>query len=213
VAAPRRASPSAGQPAAAGAGGLAHRRIGDAAALLIVDMISGWDFPDAAALLAQAARAAPRIASLGERCRRRGLPVIYANDNRGQWRSDFPRLVREAMAQGGAGERIARLFEPAPNDYFVLKPKHSAFFDTPLELLLRHLEVRHLVVSGVSSDQCVLHTVADARMRDFQVQVPADCVATQSAARNRWAIRYFREVMGVSTVDSGRVRLRAASTG
>ena len=183
-----------------------------AAALLIVDMISGWDFPGAAPLLAQAVRTAPRIASLSERCRRRGLPVIYVNDNRGQWRSDFPRLVRDAMSMGGDGERIARLLEPAPDDYFVLKPKHSAFFGTPLELLLQHLDVRRLIVSGVSADQCVLHTVADARMRDFDVQVPADCVATPTTARNRRAIQYFREVMGVSTAESGRVRLRTTST-
>jgi len=214
VAAPRRTSPPAASDSGPGtAGGLAHRRVGDAAALLIVDMISGWDFPQAAPLLAQAVRTAPRIASLSERCRRRGLPVIYANDNRGQWRSDFPRLVRESMAQGGDGERIARMLEPGPDDYFVLKPKHSAFFDTPLELLLQHLKVRRLIVSGVSADQCVLHTVADARMRDFDVHVPADCVATPTAARSRRAIQYFREVMSVGTADSSRVRLRAASTG
>lgn len=179
-------------------------------ALLIIDMISSWDFSDAPKLLPQAAAIAPRIAALKARCRRAGVCVIYANDNRGQWRSDFREVVRDALARGGDGAMITQQLAPDDDDYFVLKPKHSAFFATPLDLLLQHLKADKLIVAGVTSDQCVVNTVADARMRDYEVIVPQDCVASQSAARNRRAVLHFDEVLQVSTTPSARLRLPAA---
>jgi nicotinamidase-related amidase len=179
-------------------------------ALLIIDMISSWEFPDAAKLLPRAAAIAPRIAALKARCRRSGIPVIYANDNRGQWRSDFRQVVRDALAQGGAGALITQQLQPDDDDYFVLKPKHSAFFATPLDLLLQHLQAQALIMTGVASDQCVSHTAADARMRDYEVVVPGDCVASQSAARNRRAELHFEEVLQVSTTPSARLRFPKA---
>jgi len=178
-----------------------------ATALVILDMISDWDFPDGAVLLRQAARVAPAIAALKARCVAGRIPVIYANDNHGQWRSDFAFVVRRALESPGPGAALTQRLEPADGDYFVLKPKHSAFFATPLEILLDHLRTRRLVVAGVTSDQCVAATVADARMRDFEVAVPRDCVATLSAARNRRALQHFEEVQAVPTTASIHLRL------
>jgi nicotinamidase-related amidase len=176
-------------------------------ALLILDMISCWNYPDGQTLLRHALRIAPAIAALRDRCRARGVPVIYANDNSGQWRSDFKFVVREALESPGRGARIAQMLEPADEDYFVLKPKHSAFFATPLELLLDHLRVRRLIVVGVTSDQCIAATVVDARMRDFEVIVPEDAIATITPARNRRALAHLREVLLTPTTPSGHVRL------
>jgi nicotinamidase-related amidase len=176
-------------------------------ALLIIDMISSWDFPDAEALLPGALEITPRIAALKARCRRDGVPVVYANDNRGRWRSQFDRLVDDSRAAGGDAARITEILMPDDDDYFVLKPKLSAFFCTPLELLLRHLGAHRLVVTGVASDQCVLHTVADARMRDFDAVVPRDCVASQGEARNRAVLRQIEETHKLATTPGARVRL------
>lgn len=107
--------------------------------LLILDMISCWDFPGAPALLRAAARVAPAIARLKRRCVKTGVPVIYANDNSGQWRSDFKFVVQESLQSSVLGAQITRQLKPRSDDYFVLKPKHSAFFATPLEILLDHL--------------------------------------------------------------------------
>ena len=123
---------------------LAEHRAAGATALLIVDMINRWDFPDAPALLRHAAPIAARIAALKRRCRRAGVPVIYANDNRGQWRSDFRQVVAQALEAGGPGARIAELLAPDEDDYFVLKPKHSASFAAPLHLLLQRLLLQRL---------------------------------------------------------------------
>ena len=176
-------------------------------AMLVIDMISCWDFPDADKLLPSARRVTAPIAALRARCRKAGVPVVYANDNRGRWRSDFPALVGLSLEAGGAGATITQALEPAREDYFVLKPSQSAFFGTPLELLLRHLNVDRIAVTGVASDQCVLATVLEARMRSLEVVVPRDCVATQSSARNRAVLRQLEEVHRVPTTPGSRVRL------
>ncbi|MDP9902480.1 cysteine hydrolase family protein [Variovorax ginsengisoli] len=178
-----------------------------ATALLIVDMISCWDFLDSEKLLPGALAITPALARLKARCVRAGVPVIYANDNLGRWRSDFRTLIDESLACGGGAAEITTALHPQPSDYFVLKPKHSAFFCTPMELLLAHLNVDRLVVVGVASDQCVMTTVAEARMRDFDVVVPEDCVASQSSARNAAALRQFRESHTLKTTHSSRLRL------
>lgn len=186
---------------------LAKQHAAGATALLIIDMINGWDFPDAGKLLPFAAAIAPRIAALRARCRCAGVPVIYANDNRGQWRSDFQQVVEHSLQQGGRGARITQQLAPEADDYFVLKPKHSAFFSTPLDLLLQHLQARRLILTGVASDQCVVNSAVDARMRDYDVLVPGDCVASQSAARNKRALLHFTEALNVPVTASPRVRL------
>lgn len=189
------------------ASSLATRRAPGDTAMLIIDMISGWDFPDATKLLRMSATIAPRIAALKARCRRAGVPVIYANDNRGQWRSDLRRVVDNAVQAGGQGGRIVAQIAPDDDDYFVLKPKHSAFFATPMDLLLQHLKVTRLILTGVASDQCVVTSAVDARMRDYAVVVPRDCVASQTAARNRRALQHFEEVLDIRTTASNRLRL------
>lgn len=171
-------------------------------ALLIIDMISDWTFPDAEVLLERTAPIAPRIQALKARCKAAGMPVIYANDNRGRWRSDFRQAVAHCLARGGTPAAIGRQLAPDESDFFVLKPKQSAFFSTPLALLLQHLETRRLMLCGVAGDQCVLITAAEARARDYEVVVPGDCIASQSSERHERSLRHFSEVLGVDTRPS-----------
>ncbi|RYF72796.1 MAG: cysteine hydrolase, partial [Comamonadaceae bacterium] len=172
-------------------------------------MISCWDFPDADKLLPHARAIAPAIAALQARCRQAGVPVIYANDNRGQWRSDFRELVDAALRCEGDVRAITQALHPDADDYFVLKPKHSGFYATPLELLLQDLGVGTVMVAGVASDQCVWSTVSEARMRDLDVVVPRDCVASQSVARNDAALLQFETVFKLPTTPGPDIRLPA----
>jgi nicotinamidase-related amidase len=176
-------------------------------ALLILDMMSTWRFPDAEKVLSGAVAICPAIAALKARCKAAGVPVLYANDNHGHWRSDWRQLMDAARAAGGDGARIAELLAPESEDYFVLKPMHSAFFATPLQLLLQRLGTTRLVLTGVTSDQCVLMTAASARMHGYDVSVPRDAVATQTAERARAAIKYFDEVLRVRTTESAELTL------
>lgn len=186
---------------------LAREEAADGLALLIIDMLGAWRFPDAQALLAHALSIAPHIQALKARCRLAGVPVIYANDNHGRWRSDFHALVREGLAAGGERARLARLLEPDADDYFVLKPKQSAFFATPLDLLLSHLKVHRLIATGVTIDQCVLATVMDARMRDYEVLCPTDCLAARDHDRHARAMRHLAEVLQLDTKAASMLRL------
>ena len=188
---------------------LAGRRAARATALVVIDMFSTWDFPDADALGRAAIRAAGCIAALKRRCDGAGVPTVFVNDNRGRWRSDAPGIVAESAVASRTGAAIAERLRPGEQDYFVLKPKHSAFFATPLDLLLRHLRVRRLIVSGVAADQCVLLAAIEARMQDYDVVVPADCVGAQTAARNASALRHLESAHKVRVAASRGLRLVA----
>jgi nicotinamidase-related amidase len=192
--------------------GLAVEAANGATGLLVVDMISCWDFPDADKLLPVACSVSRRIAALKRRCKAASVPVIYANDNRGRWRSDFGALVELSIACGGRGAAITTELLPEHDDYFVLKPQQSAFVATPLEQLLGVLRVKRLIVTGVASDQCVLSTATDARMRGLEVVMPRDCTGTQTARRQAMLMAQCPEVFGIATTPGSRIRLPAASS-
>lgn len=177
-------------------------------AVVVVDMISCWDFPDGELLLPHASRISGRIAALKRRCKAAGVPVIYANDNRGRWQSDFSSLVAASLRCGGDIAAITQALMPDEDDYFVLKPKQSAFFCTPLELLLQHLGISRLIITGVASDQCVITTAIEARMRDLNVIVPRDCIASQTPERNAVVLHQLEEAHKLPTTPSARIRLR-----
>jgi len=135
------------------------------------------------------------------------VPVIYANDNRGRWRSDFREVVERSMR--GPGQAITRKLLPHEDDYFVLKPMHSAFFCTPLDLLLRDLEVRRLVLTGVASDQCVVTTAVDSKMRNYDVEIPSDCIATQSDERDARMLAHFAEALSLPATPSAELDIES----
>ena len=176
-------------------------------ALLLVDVINDLEFPGGRAILAPALRAARRIAALKARARKARVPVIYANDNFGRWRSNFADVVEHCLHDGVRGQPIAELLAPDHDDYFVLKPKHSAFYATTLETLLGYLKTRRLILTGLAGDACVLMTAADAYMRDVEVYVPADCTASQSPAENRKALHYMKRVLHADIRPSAKLDL------
>jgi len=191
---------------------LADRAAAGGLALLVVDMVSSWDFPDAGALAPAALAIAPRIGALKRRCLQARVPVVFVNDNRGRWRSEFRELVAASVADSPTGAAIAEQLRPGEDDYSVLKPKHSVFYATPLDLLLRHLRVGRLVVTGVASDQCIVISAAEARMRDYDVVVPRDCVGAPTTARNSAALRQLAESHRIATPLSSRLRLPARAS-
>lgn len=176
-------------------------------ALLIVDMINPLDFPGARALQKQAVPVARTIARLKDRLKTRGVPVIYVNDNFTQWLRDFHELVAICSQPDARGAPLVAPLAPEHDDYLVLKPRHSAFHASPLEVLLHQLGVRHVVVTGIAGDGCVMTTAADAHMREFAVSVPSDCCASISRARNQRALQVLREAMGIDTRASRALRV------
>ena len=179
------------------------------AALLVIDMINDLEFEGGEKLLPQAVRAARRIGALKLRARKAGVPVIYANDNFGRWRSDFREVVRHCLEDGVRGRPLAELLRPGHEDYFVLKPRHSAFYGTTLATLLEYLGATRLVLTGINGDNCVLMTAADAYVRDYQVHVPADCCASIEARHNRSALEHMKRVLHADTRPAAKINFRA----
>lgn len=165
------------------------------AALLLIDVINDLDFPGSAELVRQAVPMARRLRTLKARARRSGIPAIYINDNFGKWRSDFRTLVAHCVKDNVPGREVARLLKPKRDDYFVLKPKHSAFYLTTLDLLLESLKVRTVILTGIAGNNCVLFSANDAYMRDFKLVVPADCIASNTADESEYALKQMRTVL------------------
>jgi nicotinamidase-related amidase len=161
-------------------------------AVLAIDLINPFDFPGASSLLRETGRILPNVRRVLRRARDAGVPVIYCNDNFGQWRSDFRSNVDLCAGEDAAGAAIVREVVPSPLDYFVLKPKHSAFFETPLRILLNQLGVKRVALVGIAADSCVLNTALDAHVREYEVVVVRDAVAAETSARTRRALDLLR---------------------
>jgi nicotinamidase-related amidase len=180
-------------------------------ALILIDVINDFDFPEGKQLVRHALQAARRISALKRRARRSGTPIIYLNDNFGRWRSDIGSLVKHCLGHNARGRPVVRLLKPTRNDYFVLKPKHSGFFATALEVLLEYLEVKTLILTGFAGNICVLFTAADAHMRDFKLVVPSDCCASNTPMENEQALRHMRTVLHADVRPSDELNLSSGS--
>jgi nicotinamidase-related amidase len=178
-------------------------------AVLVIDMINDLEFEGGQRLLPGALRAARRIAVLKRRARAAGVPVIYINDNFGRWRSDFREAVVHCLRDGVRGQPLAELLRPEKEDYFILKPKHSGFYATPLYTLLEYLGVRRLILTGINGDTCVLASAMDAYVRDYELHVPQDCTASISPAGNRSALAYMKRMLGADTRPAARLDLKS----
>jgi nicotinamidase-related amidase len=175
-------------------------------ALLIVDVINDLDFPEAKQLLRFVPKMSRKLRKLKERAKEAGVPVIYVNDNFGRWRSDVRRLV-EHCRRGRARQLVDALC-PEEDDYFVLKPKHSGFFSSTLETLLRYLGVRRLVITGIAGNFCVLFTANDAYMRDYELLVPADCTISNTMRENKEALSLMKRYLKADTNVSTHLKFR-----
>lgn len=164
-------------------------------ALLIIDVINDLDFPEGEQLLQHALPMARGIAVLKSRAKQAAVPVIYANDNFGRWRSDFKAQVDHCLEDQCRGRPVVELLQLEHDDYFVLKPKHSGFYSTSLDILLTYLETKTLILTGIAANICVLFTANDAYMRDLQLIVPSDCVASNTEEENLYALRQMQRIL------------------
>lgn len=136
-----------------------------AVALLMIDVLTTFEFPDGDAILRSALKISNALVRLKAGARDAGIPVLYVNDNFGDWRSEKEVLIGRCLQ--AKGTQFVRPLVPDGEDYFVLKPLHSAFYMTPLEVLLQHLQVRTLLLTGLTSNSCLTVTAHDANMRGY----------------------------------------------
>jgi nicotinamidase-related amidase len=164
-------------------------------ALILIDVINDMAFEGAASLVQQAEPMANRLARLKRRAVAAGVPVVYVNDNFGRWRSDFRQTVQHCTSASSPGRRVSIRLRPTTRDYFVLKPRHSGFFDTTLDTLLKNLGTRAVVLCGIAGNICVLFTANDAYMRGLRIFAPADCIVSNTAVENEYALEQMKTVL------------------
>jgi len=177
-------------------------------ALLLIDVINDLAFEGSEPLVEQAEPMARRLVTLKRRAVAAGVPVIYINDNFGQWRSDFRQTVAHCTASRAPGRRVSRLLRPTRRDYFVLKPKHSGFFGTTLDTLLEALGTRRVILTGIAGNICVLFTANDAYMRELKLFAPADCIVSNTPADNAYALRQIKTVLDGNLTPSNALTFR-----
>ena len=176
-------------------------------ALLLVDVINHFEFPDGKEILQRALPIAPPLARLKKRAREAGVPTIYVNDNFGQWRSDARKLLQYSLRPDAPGLHFVEQLQPDDEDYFVLKPMHSAFYQTPLDLLLRELGASSIILSGLATNSCILCTAHDANMRHLKVIVPRDCCAARTAREHSQALEHIGVMADAKVVTSSSLRV------
>ena len=181
-------------------------------ALLLIDVINDFDFPEGEQLLHLALPVGKKIAELKKRAKEAGIPSIYVNDNFGRWQSDFKKIVAHCKGENSRGGRFVELLAPDEDDYFVLKPKNSGFYSTTLDLLLTHLTAKNLILTGIAGNNCVFFTANDAYMRDFKVFVPSDCVVSNTEEENAHALKQMETVLKADTTPAGELDLKALNS-
>lgn len=173
--------------------------------MLLIDVLTTFEFPDGDAILQGALAIRDALVRLKARVRHAGIPVLYVNDNFGDWRSEKEVLMGRCIeAKGG---HFVRPLLPDSEDYFVLKPMHSAFYMTPLEVLLQHLQVETLILAGLTSNSCITVTAHDANMRGFDIYVPPDCSCARTAREHAQALAQLEAMAGANLTRSTALRL------
>jgi nicotinamidase-related amidase len=181
-------------------------------ALLLIDVINDLEFKGNKSIVHHAGRMALRIAALKRRARQAHIVSIYVNDNFGKWQSDFKAQVQHCIQDSVGGKFLAETLKPEEDDYFVLKPKHSGFFSTTLQTVLRYLDTHTLILTGIAADRCVLFTANDAYLRDYRIFVPSDCVVSNTPGQNREALFLMKRVLTADIRPSPQIRLDRLKT-
>jgi len=170
-----------------------HRQTGEV--LLLVDVLDDFAHEDGEELLRSLAERHGGLVSLLASARRAGIPIVFANDNKGRWDSDLQHLIGRALA--GPGGALVNDLVPLPGERFVIKPRYSAFDHTPLELILEGLGCEHLLIAGMTTEGCVAQSAIAAREFGLQASVIEDACATVNPQHEETACRYLADVVGV----------------
>jgi nicotinamidase-related amidase len=162
-------------------------------ALLIIDMINDFNFTHGQILSQKTTTIMDSILNLKDYFYKRNWPVIYINDHYKLWKADLESLIQHCTNE--RSQSIINKIAPCDEDYFLIKPKHSAFYGTALEPLLQELKVDALVLTGIAGNICVLFTANDAYMREYSLHVPQDCIASNNDKDNAYALTMMKEVL------------------
>ena len=167
-------------------------------AVLVVDMQKDFCYEDGALFVGDAVRRIiPNIKALLEDARRKGLPLIFTQDWHSPEDDEFAVWGRHCVEYTRGAELIDELaeVEAEARAFVVRKTKYTAFFETELEAHLREKGIKKLIIVGVATNICVLHTAIDASLRGFEIIIPEDCVAALSNYEQEYSLYHIKNVL------------------
>ncbi|MBT2599874.1 MULTISPECIES: isochorismatase family cysteine hydrolase [Oceanobacillus] len=162
-------------------------------AVVFVDLINDFQFDGGDDLLYNTKQIIPNIIKLRSFAKENNLPIIYVNDHYGLWQADFSKVIDYCSNE--KSREIIEQVKPDDNDYFLIKPQHSAFFQTPLHSLLIELERNHIILAGIAGDICILFSAKDAYMYKIKMSIPKNCMASEQKENNNYALYLMESVM------------------
>jgi nicotinamidase-related amidase len=146
-----------------------------ATALIVVDMLNHYEHEDAEPLRRSVHDTLPAIKSLVKRASGADIPIVYVNDNHGDWSAGRPELCQRALE--GPDPSLVEPIIPGERTAFLVKARHSIFYETQLDYLLRDQEVERIILIGQVTEQCILYSALDAYVRHYSIVIPRDAVA------------------------------------
>jgi nicotinamidase-related amidase len=176
-------------------------------ALLIIDMLNPYEHQDADRLKRSVADILDPLREIIDQARRADILTVYVNDNHGDWSAAREELVERALR--GDGRSLVEPIAPPAGTPFVVKARHSVFYETQLEYLLRQAGAEQIVLAGQVTEQCILYSALDAYVRHFEVVVPRNCVAHIHDDLAEAAFRMMEVNMRAQVTDSGTEALQA----
>lgn len=169
----------------------------DDSAIIFIDIINDFNFDGSEKLLEHTNEILPYLKELIGFGKENNIPIIYVNDHYGLWQADYRKIINHC--ENVSSQHIIQELKPDDDDYFLIKPQHSAFFQTPLHSLLSDLGKTNLIMAGIAGDICILFTAKDAYMYQYTMHIPKNCMASEEKEGNEYALYLMRSVMDANT--------------
>ncbi len=169
-------------------------------ALLIIDAINHFQFEYGDKLLQHTETIVQPLLLLKKRAKQHQIPVIYINDHYNLWQADFKKIIH--YCRNDKNSKYISAISPEEDDFFLIKPKHSAFYETALHTLLSSLKINSLILTGIAGNICVLFTANDAYMREYQLSCPKDCIASADLQDNHYTLTMMSNVLKADIQES-----------
>ncbi|MFC4324339.1 isochorismatase family cysteine hydrolase [Litchfieldia salsa] len=176
---------------------------GEKVALLIIDMINDFKFEHGSLLAQKSEEIVTPILQLKETLSEQGSPVIYINDHYNVRQADYNKILQHCT--NSMSQSIIGKIAPHEDDYFIVKPKHSAFYGTSLDDLLHQLNIDSLIITGIAGNICVLFTANDAYMREYNLIIPNDCITSVDQDDQQFALRLMENVLKADIRNSSDI--------
>ena len=183
-------------------------------ALLMIDMQNGFLSARSPLFIDGAPATVPACARVIDHCRSQQIPVFFVTRSYAADGSNVERTRHAAWEAGGkplspgcAKELSADMpedFGRTSHDYSIVKPRYSAFFATELDLILRRLGIKKLILAGTTTPNCIRTTCYDAISLDYEVIVLRDCTSSKTPEIQRSNLRDMQAI-GAEILDSAEL--------